>query len=239
MALGRSETEARVALIRHKDETAALGGNEISPRQADIRFEILMAEKMSRAPRDRLGIVVVGTEAVFLKRRRDLTTVLVDDRFDDVRRMVAVDLHDEFAQVGLECLHPVLLQKMREFGLFADHRFGLHHLRRPAGSHDAEHRLVGGLGSRGPVHDHAVSLQLRFNLREVGIEIFNDVLLHFSGDAAEAVRIGVFVEEQLGALLVPFFRTVIHRRTGVGLELGGKLIDLLESHRRSKSVSRS
>ena len=43
--------------------------------------------------------------------RGDLAPVLVDDRLDDVRRLVVVDLDDELAEVGLHAFDAMLLEE--------------------------------------------------------------------------------------------------------------------------------
>jgi hypothetical protein len=104
VALRRREAEARVALVGHQHDPPALRDDEVGAGQADIRLQILVPQVHAGAAGDRLRVVVVGAEAMALERGRDLATVLVDDRLDDVRGMVAVDLDDEFTEVGLDAI---------------------------------------------------------------------------------------------------------------------------------------
>jgi hypothetical protein len=96
---------------------------------------------------------------------------------------------------------------------------------------DRVDRLVGGLGGRRPVHNDPVGLQPGFHSRQVGVEIFHDMLLDLPGDLAESVRIGVVIEQYGRALFVTRLGTAVHGLPGVGPQVGGELVDLLEFHR--------
>ncbi len=71
---------------------------------------------------DHLGIVIVfATDALAEKGFRDIAAVQVDDRFDDVGRLVAVELDDELAEVGLQALDTILYQERVEVDFLGRH----------------------------------------------------------------------------------------------------------------------
>jgi hypothetical protein len=109
--------------------------------------------------------------------------------------------------------------------------FRLDHLFRAPRLQDRVDRLVGGLGGRGPVHNDPVGLQPGFHGRQVGVEVLHDMLLDLSGDLAEPVRIGVVIEQYGRAFFMTRLGAAVHGLPGVGPQVGGELVDLLEFHR--------
>ena len=66
-----------------------------------------------------------------LEQLRDVVPALVDDRRDDVRRMVLVDLDDELAEVRLDDVDAGSLERSVELDLLAHHRLRFHGRRTP------------------------------------------------------------------------------------------------------------
>ena len=130
----------------------------MAPADADVGREVLAAQVLARAAGDDLGLVVVGAEAVSLEGARHLAPVAVDDRLDDVGRLVVVELHDELAEIGLDRLDAVPLEKGAQLDLLGGHALGLDHALGAARLEDPQHRPAGLLGVGGEVHLGAVRL---------------------------------------------------------------------------------
>ena len=102
---------------------------------------------------------------------RDVVPVLVDDRRDDVRRMVLVDLDDELAEVRLEDVDAGAGERGVEVDLLAHHRLRFHrrpHSVLPGDVGDDGDCLFGGLG---PVDVPAAGVHGCFELTEVVPEL--------------------------------------------------------------------
>jgi hypothetical protein len=76
----------------------------------------------------------------------------------------------------------------------------------------------------------AVRLQLGFHLRQVAVEILDRVLLDLAGEFAEPVGVRKLIEKQFRPLLMRRLRALVHRRTRVGFQLRGELVNLLKAH---------
>ena len=150
--------------------------------------------------------------------------------------MVIIDLHDEFTKVGLDRLQAVPFEETRQLDLLAHHGLRLDHASRAAVAHDAQHRLAGGLPGRRPMHLRAGSPQALLHLRQVGVEVFDRVLLDLAGEAAKAVGIAELVEEEARALLVRRLRALVDGGAFVGRQARGELVDRL-GHRGDRRIS--
>src|SRR5690606_16495861 len=73
-------------------------------------------------------------------------------RRDNVAWMLAPQLNDIFAKVGLHRLNAIGFKKVIEFDLFGDHRLALGGATRTNRTADVENNLAGIRGSLGPVH---------------------------------------------------------------------------------------
>ena len=84
--------------------------------------------------RRRANAVICGTSAtsssvaaeLLLKEPRHIAAALVNDRRDDVRRMIAIDLDDELSEIGLEDVDAGAGERGVQLDLLADHRLRLH-----------------------------------------------------------------------------------------------------------------
>ena len=66
----------------------------------------------------------------------------MDDRLDDVGRLVVVELDDELAEVGLEALDAVLREKRIEMDFLRRHRLRFRQLRDVVAAQDGEDGLA-------------------------------------------------------------------------------------------------
>ena len=125
-----SHAEARVALVGDEHEAAGVGADEVRAGDAGLRLHVFLPEIDAGAAGDGFRIVVViGGDAFALEGPGDFAAVLVDDRLDDVRGLVAVELDDELAEVGLQALDAVFDQERIEVDFLGRHRLGLGELR--------------------------------------------------------------------------------------------------------------
>ncbi len=134
--------------------------------------------------------------------RGDLAPVPVHDRLDDVARLVVVELHDELAEIGLDRLDAVAFEERAQLHLLGGHRLGLHHAPGVAALQDREHGPAGFVGVDREVNLGAVRLQAGLRALEIDVQVIERVLLDVTGEAAQAIGIGVVAEQRLGALVV-------------------------------------
>src|SRR5271165_1211753 len=239
MAPRGRQAEPRVALVRHDHDPAALGHDEVRAGQAGVRLEVLVAHELAGPLRDHAGVLVVGAEPAPLEELRDLPAVLVDDRLDDVRRAVVVQLDYELAEVRLQGLDAVLLQVVAEADLLADHRLRLDEPLRPPRLEYGVDGLARRIGRRRPVDLGAVRGEPRLERRQVSVEILDHVLLDLAGKRPQAVGDRVVSEEDLRALLVPDLRALVDRGLRLGTERRRGIVDRLRPHARLANASRS
>jgi hypothetical protein len=122
--------EAAVALVRHQADRACLADAEVRAGQADIRRLEDLPELAPRRLRKRLER---GLDRSALDARKQLRNVLgrlVDCGRDDVCGVLACQLEDVLAEVGLDWLHTNLLERGVQANLLGRHRLRLgDHLR--------------------------------------------------------------------------------------------------------------
>ena len=207
---GRGQAEAGVAFVGHEHEATGVGRDEIRAGDPRPRPEVFAAHEFPRAAGDGFRIIVIVPQPLAFETAGDVATGFVDDRTDDVARVVAVDLHDVFAEVAFDGLDPLVGQVVVEVDFLGDHAFRFDHLGDAGGLQDAGHRLAGVIGRDRVVNLGPAGGQAFLRLRKVGVEVLEGVLADGSGQFAQAVGIGVIVAEQLVAFLRGRGRALVH-----------------------------
>ena len=121
--------------------------------------------------------------------------VQVDGRHHDVTGLLAFQLDDALAEVGLDHLDTLRLQEGVHLALLRQHRLRLHHLLDMVLLQDAIYDVVELLGVLGPMHDTTVFLGIGGKLVQILVEMGDRVALDGTG---------------LLAQLLPFLQTVCH-----------------------------
>ena len=124
--------------------------------------------------------------------------------------MVAVDLHDVFAEVAFDGLDPLVGEVVVEMNFLGDHALRFDHLRDAGGLQDIGHGLAGIFGRHRVMHLGSARGQAFLGLGEIGVEMLEGVLADGAGQFAQAVGIGVIVAEQLVAFLGGRGRALVH-----------------------------
>jgi hypothetical protein len=118
----------------------------------------------------------------------DILACQMHDRRDDVRRPVAPQLNDVFAQVGFDHFDAARLEGVVEMGFLGHHRFAFDCATRARTFGDRANDPVGLVGGLGPMDLRAVGDQARFELFEIIRERSNGVELGGARSIAPGVR---------------------------------------------------
>ena len=197
-----SHAEAGVALVGDEHDAAGIGADEIAAGDAGLRLHVFLPQIDAGAAGDRFRIVVViGGDALAQEGLGDFPAVLVDDRLDDVRRLVVVELDDELAEVGLQALDAVFDQKRVEVDFLGRHRLGFGELGDAVALEDGENRLARVFVGGGEVDVHAAGDERLLGLGEVVAEMVERVVLDGGGELADRIRIRVVLVKHLIALV--------------------------------------
>ncbi len=125
--------QARVALVLDDADRPGLGHAEVDPRDADVRArEHLAQAACARGPPAPRGRSAAPSRSRPSKHLAHLLLVEVHRRGDDVARVLAGQLQDPLAEVGLDHPQPRLLDRLVELDLLRGHRLRLGHQGRPA-----------------------------------------------------------------------------------------------------------
>ena len=160
--------------------------------------EIPMSALRKPARRRRLAnAVICGTSAtsssvaceLLLEEPRHIAAALVDDRRHDVRRMVAVDLDDELAEIGLEDVDAGAGERGVELDLLADHRLRFHGGLRAVLPRDVGDDRDGVVRRLGPVHVAAAGADGVIESREVVVEPRDRVRAYRARVIADAIGV--------------------------------------------------
>ena len=130
MHLGQDLREVAVALVGDDDRGPGLGDEEIGAGDADVGGEELFAQDVARLGEHMLGLSDRSRSRGRCRcaLRKSASTSLardVDRRRDDVRRRLVAQLDDVFAEIGLDRLDAVRLERLVEADLLGDHRLAL------------------------------------------------------------------------------------------------------------------
>ena len=176
----RGGREAGVAFVLDDHERAGVGHGEVAARDAHAGLEIFVAQMSSG---DVGQFFVLGGERFaefFGEQPAHVGGRHVDGRRDDMHRPLMGQLHDVFAQVGLDGADALGLEHVVQFHLLADHRLRLDHAFDVVFAGDIEDVLVGLGGILGAKHGGApggdVPLELDQQLVEIGDGIGFDLM---------------------------------------------------------------
>ena len=163
-----------VALVLDEAQAAALGDGEVHAADAHVGGEELGAQHASgegRHLRDVGDVGVTGSQLA-TERLGDLFLRLVDDRRDDVRRHVLVELDDVLAEVGLHHPHVRGLERVVQLDLLGHHRLALDDAPDAVAACDVDHECAWpSSASAGEVDVHTGCRGAFDELIEVAIEV--------------------------------------------------------------------
>ena len=119
------QPDARVAFVGDDHDAAAVRAQEIRAGDAGLGLHVLFAQKPAGAAGDGLRVVVVIRRHPFPQKSvGNPAAVLVNDRLDDVRGNVVIELNDEFAEVAFQALDAVFAEEGIEVDFLGGHRLG-------------------------------------------------------------------------------------------------------------------
>ena len=138
--------EIAVALVGDDDRRAGLRDEEIRAGDADVGGEKFLAQYLARLGQQlhRLGEVAIRRQMRMHAAEIGLDLLLgqVDGGANDMRRNLAAQLDDIFAEIGLDGPDAGGLQRVVEGDLFRDHRLAFGDGFRAALACDVEHDLA-------------------------------------------------------------------------------------------------
>jgi hypothetical protein len=168
---GKRGAHAPVPLVRHEHDGAGLGDAEVRARDAHVRRHEDVAEPPPGDLRERLELRL---DPLPLDPREELRHVLLrllDRGRDDVDRVLARELEDVLAQVGLHRPDPGRLEGGVKPDLLARHRLALRDELRADALADREDVVVRVVGRRGEVDVAAVRGDRLPELFQVVVEL--------------------------------------------------------------------
>ena len=185
---------AAVALVLHQTQRAGLGHREVHPRQPDVRLQELLPQHAPPDLDERVHTVgVVNPRNPLGKQPGNLLARLVNGGHDDVRRLLASELHDVLAHVRLQRIHASSLRRMVELDLLAHHRLALDHVPRSVRPADVQNDARRFLRRGSPVHPHPIArerlLQLHQQIGQPGQVVLANALAQYP-QTLQLLRIG-------------------------------------------------
>jgi hypothetical protein len=190
--LGHRGAHAAVAFVLDEAQGAGFGHGKVDAGEADVGDLELLAQHAAADLDQRVHVVgVFHAGDVLGEQLGDLLLGLVDRRHDDVGRLLAGELDDVFAHVGLQRAHAGGFHGVVELDLLAHHRLALDDQLGLMAPGDAEHDRVGFVGRLGPVHMHAIADQVGLELFEQVGQLAQAVLADGFGEAAQRVELAL------------------------------------------------
>ena len=236
--------EIAIALVGDDGGRPLIGDEEIGAGDADIGLQESGAEFRARLGHQACRIVQVALGVKLGMRLAegflDLSLRHMKCRADEMRRRLAAQLDDIFAEIGLDGLDAVRFEKGVDTDLLADHRFALGdglcvHL-----TADLQHLRPRRIAVGAPMHLATARDHRLLELQQVSIEMGDDVGLQIAADITQLLEFGHLgdgVEPRLDRMsardLEGFLkRRILQRPLRIRLEgVGGGL----EAHERVSS----
>ncbi|KGC40077.1 hypothetical protein DP42_5166 [Burkholderia pseudomallei] len=183
-----------VALVRADHVRPRFGNEVVRAGDAHVRDEELLAQHLARLADDvRNGFarpVVLRARMVPGEQFGYLTDRLVQRRKHDVARPFVRELHDVFAEIGLDDFHARALERGGQADLLADHRLAARDGLRVRVAADLQHDLARLRRVVRPVDDAARARDGRFIAFEIRVEIREHVVLHRLRALAQHLELG-------------------------------------------------
>ena len=193
-------------------------------------MQVFVPHENSGAASDCFRVVVVVAEAFALEALRDIAPVFVDDRLDDVAGVVAIDLNDVFAEVGLDGLNAHGAEVIVQMNLLRDHTLRFDDFFRAGFLKNVRYGAAGVLRRDGVVDMGALAFEALLGLLEVGIEVLDRMLADLAGEAAEIIGSRVVCAENGVALLGAGGAVVVDGLLNAPVEAASEEFDFLFSH---------
>ena len=227
--------EAGIPLVGGKDETAGVGADEICAGDASLSLHVFFPQKDAGLAGDGFRIVVVFAADAFAEKGfRDVAAVQVYDRLDDVGGFVAVELDDEFAEVGLQAFDAVFDEEGVEVDFLGRHRVGFRELCDAVLAEDGKDRLARVLVGGGKVDVDAAVGEGFLGLRQIVAEVVEGVVLDGGGEFAQRVGIRVVLVKDVVAFVGALGRAVDDRMLLLVRDIAGVLVDGLDADHESE-----
>ncbi len=186
----RGRRKAGVALVLDDDERARVGDAEVAARHPHVGLDELFAEVAPGDGGQRPVLGGVRFAKLFGEQPAHVLGRQMQGRRDDVRRALAGQLHQVFAQVGLQRPNPHRGEGVVQLHLFADHRLRLDHRLDVVLLGNLEHDPVGLFRRLGPVDRGAPGGDVLLELDEQLVKIADRVVLDPVGRRAPLLEVG-------------------------------------------------
>ena len=227
--------QVAVALVGDDDRRAGLGDEEIRAGDADVGGEKAVAQNGARLAEQRLVLLEIAVlrqmRVHAAEVRLDLFLGKVHRRHDDVRRQLVADLHQIFAEVGLDRRDTVLLEEIVDRDFLADHRLALGDELRIRLAADVEHDCARLLGRHGVMHMAAGGGAALLEALEIKIEMRQRMVLDVARAIAQRLEFGELAHHQTSAVHDPGLDAVQRR---LQLRIGQRLLRVLLERRRGE-----
>ena len=193
--------EVAVAFIGEDHRAARLGDQQVGPSNADVGGDEFLSQNGARLCHqvgDGLELSCRGQRAVrAAKIGLDRLFVEVDDGRNDVARGLAPDLHDIFAEVGLDHLDAGCFQMGIQSDLLRDHGLALGDALGFLGAAKREQGIARLRRRACVMHFPAALVHLLLIGLEIEVEITECVVLDRPRLGAKLIELGQFLDRRL------------------------------------------
>jgi hypothetical protein len=167
-----------VAFVGTHHEAPCFGDRKIYPRDGNVGAEKLFAQVPAGGFGEvlRVGGAFLGAQ-VLVEEFADVPLLEVNGRQHDVAGRLVAELHDAFAQVGVDHFHALPGQVFVQVALLGEHGFAFHDPLGAVPAHDGVHDPVVLLAVHGPVDVDAVPAGILLKLDQVPVEVGQRVRL--------------------------------------------------------------
>ena len=172
-----------IALVGAYHDVSCLGNAEVGTRHTGVSGQKFVAQTQACTVGQvrRVVVALLVRDAFLLEQLAHVVMVQVDGGHHDVRGLLALELDDAFAEVGLHYFDAFALQIRVHLALFGEHRLRLHHFLHVVVLQDAVDNLVELLRILGPVYLYTVLLGIRSKLVQILIQMRDSVTLDGTG----------------------------------------------------------
>ncbi len=167
----QGDHHATVAFVGYQTQGAGLCHAEVYPGDAQVCLQEYLAQLQAGGARHYGNIFSIGQAQLLVEQFSHIGTAQMSCRGNDMGRRLPAQLHDIFAEIGLNHAQPGVFEGAVQVDLLADHRFRLGNQVRPIGFSDVQYDLhgFGCVGCR--VDDYSVSCRPVDEFIQVAIQV--------------------------------------------------------------------